>query len=99
MANLLKPADMQSLLTHDWRYQRAAAVLKGHWLPIIAEEERPFRQMIQPEDLQFAKALLDSGTLTSRFQFDRYAGVQAISQYFGNQLSPAAQRWLAQPYI
>lgn len=99
MTEPLKPAEMQSLLTHDWRYQRAVAVLKGQWLPIIAEEERPFRQAIQPEDLQFAQALLMSGTLTSQFEFDSYAGVQKIRRYFGNQLSASADQWLVRPYI
>jgi len=95
----LNPTDMQSLLTHDWRYQRALAVLKGQWLPIIGEETQPFRRMIQPEDLQFAIALQATGTVTGRFKFDNYAGVQAVQRYFGSQLSTAAQRWLVLPYI
>jgi len=99
MTQPLRPADMQSLLTHDHRYQRAQAVLKGQWLPIIAEEEQRFRQQISIDDLQFAKALLVSGSLTSPFQFDSYAGVQQLRQHFGNQLSPAAQSWLLRPYL
>lgn len=98
MTSPLEPTDLQSLLTHDWRYQRAAAVLKGQWLPIIAEETQPFRQMIQPADLKFAMALQASGTLTSQFHFDNYAGVQAVRQYFGSQLSPAAEHWLVRAY-
>ncbi|ETY72921.1 hypothetical protein [Lactiplantibacillus fabifermentans] len=98
MTKPLKPADMQSLLTHDWRYQRAAAVVKGQWLPIIAEEEHPFRQQIQPEDLQFARELIASDTLTSQFDFNSYAGVQAMRQYFGSQLSSTGQHWLVSAY-
>jgi len=99
MTQLLKPADMQSLLTHDQRYHRALAVLKGQWLPIIAEEDRPFRQQIAVADLQFAKALLASGSAKSTFDFTSYAGVQQLRQHFGNQLNAAAQQWLIKPYL
>jgi len=99
MTQPLKPADMQSLLTHDQRYHRALAVLKGQWLPIIAEEDRPFRQQIAVADLQFAKALLASGSAKSAFDFTSYAGVQQLRQHFGNQLNAAAQQWLIKPYL
>ncbi|VDG22468.1 hypothetical protein [Lactiplantibacillus mudanjiangensis] len=99
MTKPLAPADMQSLLTHDQRYVRAAAILKDQWLNVVANEDRLDRQRIQPEDLQFAKALVASGALTSRWDFDSYAGVQKIRQQFGNQLSSAAQRILIQPYV
>jgi len=99
MTQPLKPADMQSLLTHDHRYRRAIAVLKGQWLPIIAEEDQPFRQQIAVADLQFAQALLASGSATSAFDFTSYAGVQQLRQHFGSQLNAAAQQWLIQPYL
>lgn len=99
MSEPLKPQDMQSLLTHDRRYQRAAAVLNGQWQLIMADEDLPYRQQITADDLQFAQALLRSQTLASRWDFESYAGVQQIRQHFGSQLSPAAQRWLVRPYL
>lgn len=95
----LDPSDMQSLLTHDRRYQRAAAILADHWQVVMAEEDLPYRQRIDRDDLAFAKALVASGTLTSRFDFTSYAGVQAVRQHFGSQLSPAAQAWLVRDYL
>ncbi|RRK10257.1 hypothetical protein D1831_08460 [Lactiplantibacillus garii] len=99
MSQPLDPENMQSLLTHDRRYQRAAAVLNGQWQVVMAEETLPYRQRITRDDLQFARALLASGSLTSRFSFDSYAGVQAIRQHYGNLLSPAAQTWLVHDYV
>ncbi|MFC6181720.1 hypothetical protein [Lactiplantibacillus daowaiensis] len=95
----LKPTDMQSLLTHDHRYQRAVAVLHDDWLTIMADETRADRQRIQPDDLYFAQALLASGAVTSQADFTSYAGVQALRQRLGNQLSPAAQQALIKPYL
>lgn len=99
MAKPLKPADMQSLLTHDRRYHRAAAVLADRWQVVMADEDLPYRQRITRDDLQFARALVTSATLTSRFDFESYAGVQAIRQHFGNLLAPDAQAWLVQKYL
>ena len=99
MSQPLDPTDMQSLLTHDRRYQRAAAILKGHWQEIMADEELPYRQQITRSDLQFARNLVTSGTLTSSLDFESYAGAQAIRQQFGNLLNGDAQHWLVQRYL
>lgn len=99
MVEPLNPADMQSLLTHDRRYQRAAAVLRGQWQLIMAEEDQPFRQQITRDDLVFARALLRNAVLPSTFEFESYAGVQQIRQHFGSQLSGTAQQWLVRKYV
>ena len=99
MPTPLNPDDMQSLLTHDRRYQRAAAILANQWQRILADEDLAYRQQITVADLRFAKALLASGTLTSQFDFDHYAGVQQFRQHYGSQLTSAAQSWLVQKYL
>ncbi|WP_338207778.1 hypothetical protein [Lactiplantibacillus paraxiangfangensis] len=99
MSEPLNPDDMQALLTHNRRYQRAVAILKDQWQLIMADETLAYRQQITPTDLQFARALLRSGTLTSRFNFDNYAGVQTLRQHYGSLLSGAAQQWLVHDYV
>ncbi|ALO05352.1 hypothetical protein N7X57_14255 [Lactiplantibacillus paraplantarum] len=95
----LKPDDMQSLLTHDRRYQRASAILTDQWQRIMADEELAYRQQITIDDLRFAKALLASELLTSSFEFEHYAGVQHLRQHYGSHLTGAAQKWLVQKYL
>lgn len=99
MSEPLNPDDMQALLTHNRRYQRAVAILKDQWQLIMADETLAYRQQITPADLQFARALLRSKTLTSRFNFESYAGVQTLRQHYGSLLSGAAQRWLVHDYV
>ncbi|MCG0730396.1 hypothetical protein IMAU60170_02654 [Lactiplantibacillus plantarum] len=99
MGTPLNPDDMQSLLTHDRRYQRASAILTDQWQRIIADEDLAYRQQITIDDLQFAKVLLASETLTSQFEFDHYAGVQRLRQHYGSQLTSSAQHWLVQKYL
>ncbi|MBO9165110.1 hypothetical protein C6Y11_00155 [Lactiplantibacillus pentosus] len=99
MVQPLNPDDMQSLLTHDRRYQRAAAILHDQWQRVSAEEDLAYRQQITVDDLRFAKALLASETLTSPFDFDHYAGAQQLRQHYGSQLTSAAQNWLVQKYV
>ena len=51
MGTPLNPDDMQSLLTHDRRYQRASAILTDQWQRIIADEDLAYRQQITIDDL------------------------------------------------
>jgi len=99
MTQPLNPVDMQSLLTHDRRYQRATAVLLDQWQRVIADESLPYRQQITVDDLVLARALLENATVMSQFDFEHYAGVQQLRQHFGSQLSVAAQNWLVQKYL
>jgi len=99
MAQPLNPADMQSLLTHDRRYQRATAILTDQWQHVMADETLPYRQQITVDDLTLARSLMRSATLTSQFDFETYAGVQQLRQHFGSQLSGIAQHWLVQKYL
>lgn len=99
MTTPLDPQNMQSLLTHDHRYQRALAVLTDNWQAAMAEESLPYRQQIDVDDLKFARALVMSATVTSEFDFESYAGVQQMRQHFGNQLNLTAQQWLVRKYV
>ncbi|KLD61383.1 hypothetical protein WP50_02665 [Lactiplantibacillus plantarum] len=49
MGTPLNPDDMQSLLTHDRRYQRASAILTDQWQRIIADEDLAYRQQLSIE--------------------------------------------------
>ena len=99
MEQPLNPVDMQSLLTHDRRYQRATAILTDQWQQIMVDEALPYRQQITIDDLKLAQSLVRSATMESQFEFENYAGVQQLRQHFGSQLSGAAQNWLVRKYL
>lgn len=92
---LLRPADLQSVLSHDKIYRRAVNLLLENWNPA---ENHLFSDLVKSSDVVFAKKLQVSGLVPGKFQLDDYQQVQQFIGAHDQWLTAAAKKEFMQPF-
>ncbi|BAP84727.1 hypothetical protein LOOC260_101490 [Paucilactobacillus hokkaidonensis JCM 18461] len=92
---LLKPADLQSVLSHDKTYRRAVNLLLEKWDPA---ENHLFSDLVKSSDVLFAKKLQVAGLVPGKFQLDNYQQVQQFISAHDQWLTAAAKKELMQSF-
>lgn len=91
----LTPSDMQSVLVHDKRYQRAIKLLLEDWQ---TDENHLFSDLIKDSDVIFARRLQASNLVTGHYQLNEYANVQKFINHHDQWLTASAKQELLRPF-
>lgn len=91
--DILRPADLQSVLSHDKMYRRAVNLLLEQWDPA---ENHLFSDLVKSNDVVFAQKLQRSGLVPGKFKLDDYQQVQQFISAHDQWLTAAAKKELMQ---
>lgn len=82
---LLVPADLQSVLSHDESYRRAVNLLTENWDP---EQNHLFSDLVKSSDVIFAQKLQTTNLIKGKFSLSDY---QQVQYFISNH-----EQWLTQ---
>ena len=95
MSELLKPAVMQTVLTHDRRYIRAVGLLNGNWDP---DDQPIYRDLLAASDVVLARQLQQATLIHGRVNLTDYQSVSQLLNRHPQWFSAGAQQALLKPF-
>lgn len=95
MSELLRPAIMKMVLTHDQNYIRAVGLLKNDWDP---DEQPIYRDVLAAHDVTLARTLQKAGLIHGQIDLSNYQAVSRLLAHHPDWFSPAASQELLRPF-
>ncbi|WP_137596665.1 hypothetical protein [Paucilactobacillus kaifaensis] len=92
---ILRPADLQSVLSRDKTYRRAVDLLLETWDPT---GNHLFSDLVKSSDVLFARKLQVTGLIPGKFKLDDYQQVQQFIAAHDKWLTAAAKTELMQTF-
>ena len=92
---LLKPALMKAVLTHDQDYQRAVGLLNDNWDP---DDQPIYRDVFEAQDIAFARQLQQAELVPGKVDLGDYQSANQLLVRHPQWFSAGGRQALLAPF-